>query len=100
MELHDAIEPVEKLRPEKAGQFTERAVFIYIRCGLVSIAGETQRRAGSGRADIRGQNDDGSAEIDGSTAAIGQAPRIENLQTQIKYCGMRFFDFIQEHNRE
>ena len=48
------------------------------------------------RANIRGQQDQGVAEIDPPPLAIGEMPFIQDLQQNVENIGMRFFNFIKQ----
>jgi hypothetical protein len=51
------------------------------------------------RADVGSHDDDRVLEIDRSPLPIRDAAVVEHLQQHVEYVWMRFFDFIEEHDR-
>src|SRR5579864_890324 len=51
-----------------------------------------------GRADIARHNDNRVLEIDRAPLAIGEPAIIQNLEQDIEYVVVAFFDFIKEHH--
>ena len=50
------------------------------------------------RTNIRRHDDNRVFHIDNSSLAVSHLSFIENLEKNIPYIGMSFFDFVQEHN--
>ncbi len=96
-EHHDAIEPVDELRSERAADGA-RDLRLAVRAVAV---GEPQARAAMiGRADVRSENDDAVAKVGEITLGIRQSPVVEHLQEQIPHARMRLLEFIEQHHRE
>ena len=51
------------------------------------------------RADVRGHDDDGVAEVDRAALGIGQAAVVEDLQQHVEDVGVRLLDLVEEHDR-
>ena len=50
-------------------------------------------------ADVRRHDDDRVLEIDDAAFAVGEATIVHHLQKNVEDVGMRFFDFVEEHDR-
>ena len=49
-------------------------------------------------ADVRGEDHNGVAEIDGPSLPVGQATVLEDLQEDVKHVRMRFFHLVEEYH--
>ncbi len=50
-------------------------------------------------AEVRGHDDDGVLEIDGSSLTVRQPAIVEQLQQDVQHVGMRFLDLVEQHDR-
>ena len=50
------------------------------------------------RADVRRHDDDRVLEIDNAAFAVGEAAIVHDLQKDVEDVGMRFFDFVEQHD--
>ena len=50
-------------------------------------------------AQVRGHDDDGVAEVDGATLAVGQASVVEQLEQDVEDVGVCFLDFVEQYHR-
>ena len=91
VEHHQVVNPVEEFRPEIGGyDFQHRGLH-----GLViRLAGLFPDAV---RAQVRGHDDDGVAEVDGPALTVGQAPVVQHLQQHVENVGMGFFNLVQQH---
>ena len=58
----------------------------------------TQRDRNVALLEIGRQDDQRVAEIDGAPLGVGDAAVVENLQQNGGHVGMRFFEFVKEHD--
>ena len=63
----------------------------------LSMVGDTVEQVQ--RADVRGHDDDGVAEVHRPTLRVGQAAVVENLQQRVEHVGVGLLDLIEEHYR-
>ena len=90
VEHHQVVNPVEEFRPEIGGyDFQHRGLH-----GLViRLAGLFPDAV---RAQVRGHDDDGVAEVDGPALTVGQAPVVQHLQQHVENVGVGFFNLVQQ----
>ncbi len=50
------------------------------------------------RAEVRGHDDDGVAEVDGAALTVGQAAVVENLQQHVEHVRVRLLDFVEQQH--
>ena len=50
------------------------------------------------RADVRGHQDDGVAEIHHAADVVGQLAFLQNLQQHVPHVRVRLFDFVEQHD--
>ncbi len=74
VELDDLVDPVQELRPEE----------------LLHL---------SGRAEVRGHDDHGVAEVDRAALTVGEAPVVEDLQEHVEDLHVRLLDLVEEDDR-
>ncbi len=55
--------------------------------------------AGAAGAQVGGQDDDGIAEVDGASLAVGKPAFIQNLQEDVKDVGVSLFYLVEKHER-
>src|ERR1700688_3143603 len=92
------VQAVEELRIERAlhlvhHQFFHGALTGFVGAGLETDGSTPLQMAGS---QVGSHDDDGIAEIDGVTKAVGELAVFEDLQQYIEDVRMSFFNFIQE----
>ena len=87
VEDYDLVNAVEKFRPEllaHGGHHT--ALNLFIEPGDVEDVLA---------ADVAGHDDDGVAEVDGATLAIGQAAVVQHLQQHVEHLDVGLLDLIE-----
>ena len=52
-----------------------------------------------GRADVRGHDQDGVAEVDRAALAVGEAAVVEHLQEHVEDLGVRLLDLVEQDDR-
>src|ERR1700688_4330865 len=98
IEDDDFVQAVEEFRIERAlhfvhHQFLHGALTGFVSAGLETDGSTPLQMAGS---QVGSHDDDGIAEVDGVTKAVGELAVLENLQQYIEDVRMSFFNFIQE----
>ena len=69
----DLVDAIQELRPEAVAQLVRRA-------------------------DVRGHDDHGVAEVDRAALAVGQPPVVEHLQQDVEDLGVRLLDLVEQHD--
>lgn len=96
-EDHDPVDPVQELRPEGSLELlvdqlaAEPAVL-----GLEADA----RTVGERGADVRGEDDDGAAEVGRSALLVGETPVVEELEEEIPDRRGGLLELVEEHDGE
>ena len=90
VEDHHVVEPVQELGLEVPAH---RA---HDRLPLRRLGQLTHQRR---RAEVRGQHEQGVAEVDRATLAVGQAAVVEHGQQDVEDIGVGLLDLVQQHDR-
>ena len=90
IENDDLINAVEKFRPKmRAQRICHQTGTRFFRFFLSNVL----------RTDVGGHNDDRVLKIDRSPLPVRDPTVIEHLQQYVENVRMRFFDFVEEHDR-
>ena len=93
MEHDDVVDAVDELRPEVLlHDLHHRA----LHARVVLLARELLDDL---RAEVRGHDDDGVAEVDRAALAVGQAAVVEHLQQHVEHVRVRLLDLIEQDHR-
>src|SRR5699024_10429990 len=90
-ENHRFINAVDEFRTEVLSELAQ-----YRRTHFLVIIGEILDEL---RADIRGHNDNGISKINGASFGVCKTSIIQNLQENVEYVGVCFFDLVKENYR-
>ena len=90
VEQDDLVQPVQELGPEMAADDLH-----HLRLGLLDrlVFAELRQILG---AKVRGQDDDGVGEVDGSALSIGEAPVVEHLEKHVEDVAVRLLDLVEK----
>ena len=94
LEQYNFIHSIEELRPEMDPQFAHHFAPHLLGDFAIFARIFDQMRT----ADVRRHDDDGVLEIHRAAVTISKPPIVENLQKDVEYVVVRFFDFVEEHN--
>src|SRR5699024_5276460 len=95
-ERYDVVDPVDEFRGEVPFEVlaVERLPVPVVGCRLAGriVAYAFAALHNLPRSHVRGHDDDRIAEIDQASQSVGQSAFVENLQHQVEYVAVRFFD--------
>ena len=93
MEHDDVVDAVDELGPEVLLHDLHHRL-LHLR--VVRLAGHLLDHL---RAEVRGHDDHGVAEVDGAALAVGQAAVVEHLQQHVEHVRVRLLDLVEQHHR-
>ena len=93
LEQHRLVDAVEELRTEVAAQLRHDLVARVVGdvpAGVDAVEQEV-------RAEVRGHDDHGVAEVDRAPLPVGQPPVVEHLQQRVEDVGVGLLDLVEQH---
>jgi hypothetical protein len=93
VEHHDLVDAVDELGAEvRLTTLHHRRLHALV----VLLAGQLLDHV---RAEVRGHDDDGVAEIHRAALAVGQAAVVQHLQQHVEHVRVRLLDLVEQHHR-